>query len=168
MSTSTKTSVPLTAIQPGYFIVSFVVVLIAIDVESRFGLMPALLVAIAAVVLPTLSYVIRTANPRSVVIDSDASIMTLTYARFGKSWQRSYDIRQFRAVYWSIINDRFPKIDLRLKDRNNKDIRLFWLDYSGRRDREDVPDAMKEVASLLVQVGLEDITRHVYQREEQK
>lgn len=155
----TTIRIPLLVIQPGYYVLAIFVWLIAMDVHSRFGPVPSVLVASAALALPLLSYVIRTANPRQVSVDPSNALITLTYARFGRTWQRSYDLKQFRGVYWSIFNGRFPKIDLRLERRDGKDIRLFWLDYSGERRRQDVPAAMAQVAAVLVARGLEDMTK---------
>lgn len=153
-----KVRIPLLVVQPGYFAATVIFGLMAMDVLHRFGPLQAFLVALTAGALPVLSYVCRTSNPRDVVVDTELGVITLNYSRFGRHWQGSYDLRRFRGVNWSIFNDRFPTIDLWLKGEQ-EDIRIFRLDYSGRRDIEDVPEAMVRTASLLVRAGIADMTR---------
>lgn len=158
-----KIPIPLLVVQPGYFVATVIFGVMAVDVLYRFGPLPASLVGFAALALPLLSYVRRTSNPRDLLVDTEIGVITLNYLRFGRRWHRSYDLRRFRGVYWSIFNDRFPTIDLRLKG-NHEDIRILRLDYSGRRDIEDVPEAMVRTASLLVHAGLEDMNKKRYLR----
>lgn len=149
--------IPGVRVHPGYWIITLIFIITALNmVNSRgwiYGIPPFAL----AIVLPLISYLVRSGKPRVVELNSDEKTITQIFQRFGRVNKVTMDASRFSGVYLKIKNTRFPKACLMLQARtpSTNDVELVLTDTisdqrSGKLIPNDVaPKLIMEIISVL-------------------
>ena len=108
-----------------------------------------------AVLLPLLSYWIRTGQPHKIEIDKSSRSVTQIFMRFGKTRKVTIDLHRFNIVKIQVRNSRFPKAILMLSesDKSNNDLELACADIDivnfGIRKINKTLHVFDDIASTL-------------------